>query len=230
MTAHPAIEYRDVTVEYGPEVTGLRRVSLQIYRKEFVFLVGHTGAGKSTLLKLLTREVRHRQGEVRLDGEELSVYREWNLHKLRRKIGIVPQDFGLLPDKRVWENIAYAMRAVGHSRSRVRRRIPHILDQVNLSPRAEAFPHQLSGGEQQRVAIARALINEPPILLADEPTGNLDPEQSHGIMRLLQRLNEQGTTVVIASHDMPIVEQYQQRVVRLENGRVISDERGTALV
>jgi len=220
----PYISYRDVQVAYPGHVRGIERVSLDIQRGEFVFLVGPTGAGKSTLLKLLTREAAHDEGEVRLDGEELSHYREWTVHRLRQRMGIVPQDFALLPRKRVWENIAYAMRAVGKTRAEVRDKVPQILEQVNIGHRADAFPNELSGGEQQRVAIGRALINDPPLILADEPTGNLDPKHSVEIMELLIRLNQRGATVVVASHDMLVIERLGQRVVRLEEGRIVSDE------
>jgi cell division transport system ATP-binding protein len=144
---------------------------------------------------------------------------------LRREMGIVPQDFALLPRKRVWENVAYAMRAVGHSRKDVRKKVPEILEQVRIGHRADAYPHELSGGEQQRVAIARALINNPPLLLADEPTGNLDPEHSWEIMELLMELNTKGTTVLVASHDMMVVERMSKRIVTLDAGRVQSDRR-----
>jgi cell division transport system ATP-binding protein len=196
---------------------------LQIQKGEFVFFVGTSGAGKSTLIKLLTREVRHTRGSVRLHGKELGEYGQWTLHKLRREMGIVPQDFALLPRKRVWENVAYAMRALGQSRREVRRKVPDILEMVNLGHRADALPHQLSGGEQQRVAIARALINNPPLLIADEPTGNLDPERSWEIMELLSTLNLKGTTVLVASHDMQIVERMEKRVIKLDEGLVASD-------
>ena len=220
----PYISYRDVQVDYPGHVRGIQKVSLDIQRGEFVFLVGPTGAGKSTLLKLLTREATHGDGEVRLDGEELSPYREWTVHRLRQRMGIVPQDFALLPRKRVWENIAYAMRAVGKTRAEVRDRVPQILEQVNIGHRADAFPNELSGGEQQRVAIGRALINDPPLILADEPTGNLDPKHSVEIMELLIRLNQRGATVVVASHDMLVIERLGQRVVHLEDGKIVRDE------
>jgi cell division transport system ATP-binding protein len=158
-----------------------------------------------------------------LQGRDIARVSQWDVHKLRRLMGVVPQDFALLPRKRVWENVAYAMRAVGHTRREVRRKVPDILEQVNVAHRADAYPHQLSGGEQQRVAIARALINNPPLLLADEPTGNLDPEHSWEIMEVLRSLNLKGTTVLVSSHDMPIVERMGKRVVTLDEGLVASD-------
>lgn len=217
------IEYEHVEVRYSNEVRGLLDTNLSISRGEFVFFVGKTGAGKSTLLKLLTREVRESKGIVKLDGVALGLLPERRIPWIRRQMGIVPQDFALLPKKRVWENVAYAMRAVGATKREVRRRVPEILEMVNIAHRADAFPHQLSGGEQQRVAIARALINDPPLLLADEPTGNLDPEHSWGIMELLTRLNENGATILVASHDMMIVERLARRVVTLSHGQILSD-------
>jgi cell division transport system ATP-binding protein len=175
------------------------------------------------LIKLLTREVRQTQGIVTLQGRDLSRLKNRDIPGLRREMGIVPQDFALLPRKRVWENVAYAMRAVGHTRSEVRRKVPDILDQVNIGQRADAFPDQLSGGEQQRVAIARALINNPPLLIADEPTGNLDPDHSWEIMELLKSLNLKGTTVLVASHDMMVIHRMGRRIVTLEGGRIVHD-------
>jgi cell division transport system ATP-binding protein len=222
-TASPYIEFKDVQVEYPGWVTGLHDVSLRIQKGDFVFFVGRTGAGKSTLIKLLTREVEQTKGSVILQGRDISHLKERDIPGLRREMGIVPQDFALLPRKRVWENVAYAMRAVGHSRSEVRRKVPEILDHVDIGHRADAFPHQLSGGEQQRVAIARALINNPPLLIADEPTGNLDPDHSWEIMELLKSLNLKGTTVLVASHDMMVIHRMERRIVTLEAGKVVDD-------
>jgi cell division transport system ATP-binding protein len=219
----PYLLFDRVEVRYSEFVAGLRDVSLRVDRGEFVFFVGHTGAGKSTILKLITRESRETSGTVTLDGVNLGQLRSWDIPAHRRRMGIVPQDFALLPNKRVWENVGYALRTVGATRRDVRRRVPDILEQVNIAHRADAFPHQLSGGEQQRVAIARALINNPTLLLADEPTGNLDPDQSVEIMELLAQLNARGATVLVASHDLPVVERMGRRVVRLESGQVASD-------
>lgn len=221
----PYIGYEKVEVRFSDLVYGVRDVSLSIDRGEFVFFVGRTGTGKSTLLKLLTREVRPTSGKVSFHGKDLTHLPDWAVPALRREMGIVPQDFALLPRKRVWENVAYAMRAVGHSRRDVRKKVPEILEQVRIGHRADAYPHELSGGEQQRVAIARALINNPPLLLADEPTGNLDPEHSWEIMELLRELNTKGTTVLVASHDMMVVERMGKRIVTLDGGRVQSDRR-----
>ncbi|RYG24658.1 ATP-binding cassette domain-containing protein [bacterium] len=217
------MRFEDVHVEYHHGLGGLRGVSLAFQRGEFAFLVGPTGAGKSTLLKLLTREVRPTKGEVWLRDLDVGHLREGGVAKLRRQMGIVPQDNALLPRKKVWENVAYAMRAVGHTRREVRQRVPEILEQVGIAARADAYPGQLSGGEQQRVAIARALIANPPLLLADEPTGHLDPETSWEIMELLKKLNGRGTTVLVASHDINVVQRMGKRTVVLANGKVVED-------
>ncbi len=217
------IVFDNVEVKYSDYVYGLRDVSLTIKRGEFVFLVGQTGTGKSTLLKLITKEARPTSGCVLLWGLDLSAIPERETPLLRREMGIVPQDYGLLPRKRVYENVAYAMRAIGATRKEVRRRVPEILERVHIGHRADAFPHQLSGGEQQRVAIGRALINNPPLLIADEPTGNLDPAHSWEIMELLLELNSRGTTVVVASHDVMVVERVGKRIVTLQGGKIESD-------
>jgi cell division transport system ATP-binding protein len=219
----PYIAYRNVEVRYTELVRGLSGVSLSIERGDFVFFVGRTGAGKSTLLKLLTREVRPTSGQVLFYGKDVGKLRDGEVPYLRREMGIVPQDFALLPRKRVWENVAYAMRAVGHSSREVHRRVPEILDRVNIGHRADAYPNELSGGEQQRVAIGRALINNPPLLLADEPTGNLDAAHSWEIIELLQMLNLRGTTVLVASHDLMVIERADKRIVTLDQGRIVED-------
>lgn len=218
----PYIRFQDVYVEYRNHA-GLRGVSLTIERGEFVFLVGPTGAGKSTLLKLLTREARPTRGHVWLKDLDVGHVRESGVARLRRQMGIVPQDIALLPSKRVWENVAYAMRAVGHTRKEVRQRVPEVLEQVGIAARADDYPYRLSGGEQQRVAIARALIAKPSLLIADEPTGHLDPETSWEIMELLKRLNTHGTTVLVASHDMTVVKRMEKRTIVLVEGRIQAD-------
>jgi cell division transport system ATP-binding protein len=218
--ASPYIVFDNVEVRYTELVYGLRRASLEIAKGEFVFFCGKTGAGKSTVLKLLSCEVRHTAGRLLFHGRELGGLKNREIPKLRREMGIVPQDFALLPRKRVWENVGYAMRAIGATRREVRERVPDILERVNIGHRADAYPHELSGGEQQRVAIARALINNPSLLLADEPTGNLDPEHSLEIMDILQQLNIRGTTVLVASHDMLVVERMGKRVIRMQDGRI----------
>jgi cell division transport system ATP-binding protein len=222
-TLRPFVDYRHVTVRYNEEVTALDDVCLAIAPGEFVVFVGRTGAGKSTMLKLLTKDVEPTSGTVVFDGADLGTITDWHVPKLRRKMGIVPQDFALLPRKKVWENIAYAMRAVGFTRRQIRDRVPEIIERVHIAHRADAFPHELSGGEQQRVAIGRALVATPPLLLADEPTGNLDPEHSLEIMNVLSELNRGGTTVLVASHDFLTLEHVRCRIVRLDHGRIIED-------
>jgi cell division transport system ATP-binding protein len=224
----PHISFERVEVKYSDIVYGLRDVSLRIDAGEFVFLTGTSGAGKSTLLKLVTNEAKPTGGRVVMNGREIGGIATRHVPGIRRQMGIVPQDFALLPRKRVFENVAYAMRAVGHSKRDVRTRVPQILQRVHIAHRADAFPHELSGGEQQRVAIGRALVNDPPLLIADEPTGNLDPEHSWEIMELLKELNRNGTTVVVASHDMMVVQRMGERIVTLDHGRVLSDHPGTA--
>ena len=219
------IRFEDVHVAYREGEGGIRGVSLTFERGEFAFLLGSTGAGKSTLLKLLTREVRPTGGRVLLQGRDVGRVREGGVAGLRRKMGIVPQDNALLSRKRVWENVAYAMRAVGHTRREVRHRVPEVLEQVGVAHRGDAYPDQLSGGEQQRVVIARALIANPPLILADEPTGHLDAETSWEIMDLFRKINARGTTVLIASHDLGMVERLAKRTVRLVAGRVAEDVR-----
>jgi cell division transport system ATP-binding protein len=216
------IVFDKIEVRYNEFVTALKGVSLNISRGEFCFFVGKTGSGKSSLLKIITREVSHTSGKATWNGNDLNVPGK-EIPALRRQMGIVPQDFALLPRKRVWENVAYAMRAVGATRKEARRKVAQILEVVNIGHRADAFPHELSGGEQQRVAIGRALINHPELLIADEPTGNLDPEHSWEIMELLRQLNLRGTTVLVASHDVMVVERMGCRTITMDNGNIVSD-------
>lgn len=220
----PYLRFQNVSVNYANH-PALTEVSLDVERGEFVFLVGRTGAGKSTLLKLLTKEVDAGEGTIDWDGTDIRRVGVFGIPKLRRSMGIVPQDFALLPRKKVWENLAYAMRAAGATRRQIRRRVPEILERVNMVHRADAYPDQLSGGEQQRVAIGRALVNDPPLLLADEPTGNLDPEHSIEIMELLVELNRKGTTVLVASHDVLVIERLRKRTITLAEGRIVSDSK-----
>lgn len=202
----------------------LSHVSLQIERGEFVFLVGKSGSGKSTFLELVMREERPTTGQVWVLGHEVGRLSSWRVPALRRQIGTVFQDFRLLANKTVYENVALAPQVIGRPRRAVQTAVPDVLDLVGLAGKEKRLPHELSGGEQQRVAIARAMVNRPPILLADEPTGNLDPETSLGIMRLLDRINRSETTVVMATHDASVVDQLRKRVVELVDGQVVRDQ------
>lgn len=202
----------------------LADVSLEIDRGELAFLVGKSGSGKSTMLQLMLREIRATTGQVWVLGRDLSRLSQWRVPKLRRQIGVVFQDFRLLPQKTVSENVALAMQVIGKPEHAIAKAVPDTLEMMGLQGKGERFPNELSGGEEQRVAIARAMVNRPSILLADEPTGNLDPETSLGIMRLLDRINRLGTTVVMATHDAKIVDQMRKRVIELEDGRVVRDQ------
>jgi cell division transport system ATP-binding protein len=222
------IRLHNVTKVYDNSVVAVREVSLEVAKGEFVFLVGPSGSGKSTLLRLMMREDRPDSGEVWVAGKHASALPSWKVPHLRRSIGTVFQDFKLLPNKSVYENVSFALEVTGRSRHVVRNQVPQVLKLVGLSNKADRQPRQLSGGEQQRVSIARAFVNRPLILLADEPTGNLDPATSVGIMRILDRINRTGTTVVMATHDHAIVDAMRRRVVQLEGGRVIRDQRSGA--
>lgn len=202
----------------------LDAVDLEIERGEFVFLVGASGSGKSTLLRLVLREERPTGGRIVVAGKDLSTLSTWKVPHLRRQIGTVFQDFRLLPSKTVFENVAFALQVIGKPKHHIMATVPDTLELVGLGGKEKRRPHELSGGEQQRVAIARAFVNRPSILLADEPTGNLDPTTSVGIMRLLDRINRTGTTVVMATHDDEIVDQMRKRVIELETGQVVRDQ------
>jgi cell division transport system ATP-binding protein len=202
----------------------LSEISVEIDKGEFVFLVGASGSGKSTFMRLVLREERPTSGHIQVAGKDLARLAQWKVPGLRRQIGTVFQDFRLLPNKTVAENIAFALQVIGKARKEIRRDVPEVLDLVGLDGKADRMPHQLSGGEQQRVAIARAFVNKPLILLADEPTGNLDPATSVGIMKLLDRINRTGTTVVMATHDQSIVDQMRKRVVELSDGELVRDQ------
>jgi cell division transport system ATP-binding protein len=218
------IRFANVTKSYKGTTVALRDVGLDIQKGEFVFLVGPSGSGKSTFLRLVTKEERPDHGDIWVAGKELSRLSPWKVPYLRRNIGSVFQDFRLLPSKNVYENVAFALEVIGRPRPVVRSQVPQILDLVGLGKKAKNLPHELSGGEQQRVGIARAFVNRPLILLADEPTGNLDPGTSSGIMRLLDRINRTGTTVVMATHEQSIVDSMRRRVVELDRGSVIRDQ------
>ena len=195
-----------------------------VERGEFVFLVGQTGSGKSTIMKMLTKELEATSGTVRVAGRELGAIDRRKVPFYRRNIGVVFQDFKLLPNRTVYDNVAYALLVTGHGRKEIRRRVPDILRLTGLATKLHSYPDQLSGGEQQRVSIARAFVNHPPLLLADEPTGNLDPETSVGIMQLLYRINRTGSTVLVATHDHAMVDKMRRRVIELEQGRIVRDE------
>ena len=225
----PTISLRNVTHIYPsqPNKPALEDVSLDIYPGEFVFVVGHSGSGKSTFIRLLTRELRASKGKVLVAGQDLTKMRNWKVPYLRRQIGCVFQDFKLLPDKTCYENVSFALECIGKSKSVIKVQVPEVLRLVGLSEKMDAYPDQLSGGEQQRVAVARAMVNRPPLLVCDEPTGNLDPAISLGIMKLLDRINRAGTTVVMATHDREMVDSMRRRVIALEAGHVVRDqERG----
>jgi len=199
-------------------------VAVEIERGDFVFLVGSSGSGKSTFLKLVLREERPSTGNVFVAGRHLNKLSAWRVPRLRREIGAVFQDFRLLPNKTVYQNVAFALQVIGKNRHHIDATVPEMLELVGLAGKERRFPHELSGGEQQRVAIARAFVNHPPILLCDEPTGNLDPTTSIGIMRLLDRINRTGTTVIMATHDNEIVNQMRKRVIELKDGQVVRDQ------
>ena len=218
------IKLLDVKKEYKGGVSALKGLSLDIEKGEFVFVVGPSGSGKSTFLKLLTKEEDPTSGEVYVAGKNLASLPKWRVPYLRRNVGCVFQDFKLLPNKTVFENVAFALEVIGRPRAVVQRQVPQILELVGLGEKLDRFPDELSGGEQQRVSVARAFVNRPLILVADEPTGNLDPATSVGIMRLLDRINRTGTTIVMATHDHAIVDSMRRRVVELENGQVVRDQ------
>ncbi len=218
------IKLENVTKVYPGGTVAVKDVDIEVAKGEFVFLVGASGSGKSTLIRLMMREETPTNGDVWVAGKHASHLQNWKVPHLRRSIGTVFQDFKLLPTKTVYENVAFAMEVTGKHRSVIRNQVPQVLKLVGLSANADRLPNQLSGGEQQRVAIARAFVNRPLILLADEPTGNLDPGTSVGIMRILDRINRTGTTVVMATHDHAIVDAMRRRVIQLDRGRVVRDE------
>ena len=218
------IKMEKVTKVFKGDVVALRDVTIDIGKGEFVFLVGPSGSGKSTFIRLLNREDVPEHGRIFVAGRDIGGLSSWRVPYLRRNIGYVFQDFKLLAKKTVAENVAFALEVIGKGPHVIKRQVPAILELVGLSRKMDRFPHELSGGEQQRVSIARAFVNRPMILLADEPTGNLDPTTSVGIMRLLERINEIGTTVVMATHDSSVVDSMRQRVVELDRGMVVRDQ------
>ena len=218
------IKLEGVTKTYKGTTVALRDCHVDIAKGEFVFLVGPSGSGKSTFLRLLLREEKPEDGRIWVAGKDICQLSPWKVPYLRRNIGCIFQDFRLLPNKNVYENVAFALEVIGRPRHVVSSQVPQILDLVGLAKKTDNLPHELSGGEQQRVAIARAFVNRPLILLADEPTGNLDPNTTVGIMRLLDRINRTGTTVVMATHDVGIVDSMRRRVIELDRGTVVRDQ------
>ncbi len=218
------IEMMNVTKKYNKGITAINNLSIQIKDGEFVYVVGPSGAGKSTFIKMMYREEKATKGRIRVGKYDLMKIRDRQIPYLRRYVGVVFQDFKLLQHKTVFENVAYAMEVIEKSPREIKRRVEDVLELVNLKHRMNNFPNELSGGEQQRVAIARAIVNTPGILIADEPTGNLDPETSMEIMDILERINEQGTTIVMATHNSQIVNEKKHRVIAIENGQIVRDQ------
>jgi cell division transport system ATP-binding protein len=222
--APAVIDFRGVSKRYDGVETALDDVSFSVRRGEFVFLVGSTGSGKSTLMRLLIKELEPTAGSIVVAGRDLAEIPRQKVPYYRRNLGVVFQDFKLLPNRTVHDNVAYALQVTGGSRKEVRAKVPDVLRLTGLSTKLHHYPDQLSGGEQQRVSVARAFVNHPPLLLADEPTGNLDPETSIGIMQLLYRINRTGTTVLVATHDSTMVDRMRRRVIELAGGRLVRDE------
>jgi len=218
------IKFKGVTVVYDKDIVGLDNVSFKIEDGEFVFLVGKTGAGKSSAIKLLTGEIKPTKGEVIIDGIYVNSLKRSKIPYLRRAQGVVFQDFRLLPNKTVYENVAFAMEIIGKRKKEIARKVPKILELVGLADRAKNYPNEISGGEQQRVSIARALVNSPSLIIADEPTGNLDVETSNEVMKLFDEINKMGTTIVMVTHSEKIVNDMKKRVIQLENGAIVRDE------
>jgi cell division transport system ATP-binding protein len=219
------IVFEGVSKVYEPDVAALRDVTFVIEKGEFVFVVGASGSGKSTLIKLLLKEIEPTTGRIMVGGRDLTRLKGTKVPLLRRNVGCVFQDFKLLPSRTAADNVAYALKVQGESRASIRRKVPEVLNMVGLAHKMNSFPDELSGGEQQRVSIARAVVNHPPLLVCDEPTGNLDPDTSVGIMQLLYRINRAGTTILMVTHDREMVDKMRKRVIALDEGRLARDER-----
>ena len=224
------IELRNVTKEYSKGHAALNGVSVKIERGEFVFIVGDSGSGKSTLIKLIMKELNPTEGTIIVNGQNLNRMKHRNIAKYRRGLGVVFQDFRLLKDRNIYENIAFALRVTETPTRVIKKKVPAALSLVGLAQKYKSFPKELSGGEQQRVAIARAIVNEPAILLADEPTGNLDPKTSREIMKLLEEINARGTTVLVVTHDQDIVNTLKKRVIRMQKGIITGDEKESGYI
>jgi cell division transport system ATP-binding protein len=224
-SASSMIVFENVTKVYEPDVTALDGVTFVIEKGEFVFIVGASGSGKSTLIKLLLKEIEPTNGRIIVGGRDLTRLKHGKVPLLRRNVGCVFQDFKLLPSRTAADNVAYALKVQGESRASIRRKVPEVMNMVGLAHKMGSFPDELSGGEQQRVSIARAVVNHPPLLVCDEPTGNLDPDTSVGIMQLLYRINRAGTTILMVTHDREMVDKMRKRVIALEDGKLARDER-----
>jgi cell division transport system ATP-binding protein len=222
------VSFAGVEKRYSATDVALDGISFDIYPGEFVFLVGQSGSGKSTTMKLLIKEAEATAGEIRVAGRDLQKIPRQRVPYYRRNLGVIFQDYKLLPDRTVYENVAYALQVTGGGRREIRDKVPDILRLTGLSTKLHNYPDQLSGGEQQRVAVARAFVNHPPLLIADEPTGNLDPETSIGIMQLIYRINQTGTTVLVATHDVAMVDKMRRRVIELQGGKIVRDEHAGA--
>ena len=223
--SNTVISFNDVAKEYDKGIPAVNHINFQIERGEFVFIVGESGSGKSTLIKLMLREIKPTKGKIIINGRDLNKLKKWQIAKYRRKIGVVFQNYRLLADKTVYENVAFAQRVIEAPPEQIKKATQRMLSQVGLSSKTKSFPGELSGGEQQRVAIARALINNPVILLADEPTGNLDQKNTDEIMNLLLDINKHGTTVIIVTHDHEMVKRLKKRVITVRNGFIVSDHK-----
>jgi cell division transport system ATP-binding protein len=219
------IEFNNISKIYDNGTMGVKDINLSIDKGEFAFIVGSSGSGKTTLFKLLLKEIAPSKGTMKIKNKDITFLHRKYIPFLRRKIGVVFQDFRLLPNKTVYENVAYAMQVSGAKQREIRRNVPMVLSMVGIENKAKSFPHELSGGQQQKVALARAIVNNPDILLADEPTGNLDPQNSWEIMKLLNDINHRGTTVVVVTHDKELVDGMKKRVIELEDGSVIRDDQ-----
>ena len=224
-SAGSMIVFEGVTKVYEPGVVALSEVTFVIEKGEFVFVVGASGSGKSTLVRLLLKELEPTDGKIFVGGRDVARLKRSKIPMLRRNVGCVFQDFKLLPNRTTAENVAYALKVQGESRNSIRRKVPEVLTLVGLPDKMNSYPDQLSGGEQQRVSIARAVVNHPPLLVCDEPTGNLDPDTSVGIMQLLYRINRSGTTILMVTHDREMVDKMRRRVIALEDGKLARDER-----